>query len=310
MSKNISEYKKRFETLVESDMGSVRPLVSENLVSENWKKLTDTTGYWKVLYDTISKSPIKPKWQVENNPEKSNYITFGNWVIYKNLLQNSGYPIVYNDKNNQKKYFKFTNNSYKGEPFSNISVTSKKTGKTSKLGDFMKGPKTKVDACNPKTSPKDTHPIVKDALTILYNDKGKYGPKYHEDFSKKLFNVLIKKNGNDLKKTWNQLNLFQWGDLPQSKNFRICYQTMVGTDTKNGWDKVRHFIFTGYLRLTGRTERGDGAIPSKVFTYGKEAWDEVESWFGYDPEGWSEADISADKAGEQFAINTYKKYKK
>lgn len=310
MSREISEYKKRFDILVESEIGNVKPILSETIMSLNWKKPDDTLGYWKNLYDTLSKAPVKPKWQVTNDPKKSNYITYGNWTIYKDLLQNSGYPIVFNDTNNQKKYFKFAKNTYKGEPLSNISITSKKTGKTSKLSDFLKTPKTKIDTCNPKNAPKDSHPIVKDALTILYNDKGKYGPKYHEDFSKKLFNVLIRKNNNDLKKTWGQLNEFQWGKLAQSKNFRICYQTMVGTDTQNGWDKVRHFIYTGYLRLSGNIYRGDGRISSKLFTYGKEAWDEMESWFGKDPEGWSEADISADKAGEAFAVYTFKKYRK
>ncbi len=78
--------------------------------------------------------------------------------------------------------------------------------------------------------------------------------------------------------------------------YKDTYVRLVGTDTTNGWDKVMHFTKTAYLQyLSG------GFLLPESFTYGKEAWDQIEYWFGRDPEGWSLPDIRADNRGEKFA---------
>jgi hypothetical protein len=63
---------------------------------------------------------------------------------------------------------------------------------------------------------------------------------------------------------------------------------------KNGWDKVKHFAHSAYHRYT----KGH---PAAIITRAKEFNDLVESWFGQDPEGWSDDDMVANYKGINFA---------
>jgi hypothetical protein len=109
-----------------------------------------------------------------------------------------------------------------------------------------------------------------------------------------LFEECLRRNGGDYGAAFSLLNDLQWGRL--GVGLQRDYTRLVGTDTSNGWDKARHFIFTAYLQY-----RSGGFLAPEIFTYGKEIWDAVEGVVGRDPEGYSVPDIRADNRGEFFA---------
>ncbi len=125
--------------------------------------------------------------------------------------------------------------------------------------------------------------------------KGKpFSKTYYADLARHLFGIALDANSRDYGKAFERLDQLQWGDL--GAGLRKHYEKVVGTDSWNGWDKFRHFVFTAYLQY-----KSGGVLAPEIFTYGKEMWDEVEGWFGADPEGYSIPDIVADNLGEAFA---------
>jgi hypothetical protein len=60
----------------------------QNLISEQWARGTDQIGYWKILFEALTKSGIGVKWQVANDPVKSTFMYWGPWVINKDVNKN------------------------------------------------------------------------------------------------------------------------------------------------------------------------------------------------------------------------------
>ena len=116
---------------------------------------------------------------------------------------------------------------------------------------------------------------------------------YYDTLARHLFRAALHSNGRDYGDAFSQLNDLQWGQL--GGGLQRHYTDVVGTDSANGWDKFRHFVFTAYLQY-----KSYGLLLPEAFTYGKELWDEVEHFFGADPEGYSIPDIVADNRGERF----------
>lgn len=75
------------------------------------------------------------------------------------------------------------------------------------------------------------------------------------------------------------------------------YRAKFGSDNTKGWDKAMHFVKAAYITY----HMGPG--PALDASYGKEIYDEIESWFGKDPEGFSDADIVADKQGITWGLS-------
>ncbi|HRJ59694.1 MAG TPA: hypothetical protein PKZ97_01940 [Azospirillaceae bacterium] len=136
------------------------------------------------------------------------------------------------------------------------------------------------------------------AIEVINSDNTKYGAgnfpdNYYDEFSRKLYNKALSLSNGSPSAAFSMINKFQNGEL--GTKAQRHYTNIVGTDNTNGWDKVRHFIFTAFLQYEWNSLSAGG------FTYLKEAWDEIESWVDADPEGWSDADIVADNAGKAFA---------
>lgn len=132
---------------------------------------------------------------------------------------------------------------------------------------------------------------------------------YYEKISRELFEKALEKSGGDYGEALDLLNklsgnrdyhLDTFARTPVKNSdydgsYQDEYNKTVGTDTNNGWDKVRHFTGTANSQYDS-----SGFMAPEAFTYGKEAWDKVEGWVGKDPEGYSIPDIRADNRGEAF----------
>lgn len=129
---------------------------------------------------------------------------------------------------------------------------------------------------------------------------GKFPDNYYDEFSRYMFKEILKQNGGNYREAFSILNALQSGDL--GSELQQAYTQIVGTDIVNGWDKVRHFIFTAWLQ-----EISGGFLLPEGFTYSKETLDEIEQFLGRDPEGYSLQDIYADNLGEAFAEEIAKK---
>jgi hypothetical protein len=124
----IKEYNERFEgrLITESKKGSdyinnffdfliknANYSKKEIVLSETWErtppgKSKDPIGYWKILFENLTKSGIGVKWQVANDPAKSSFMYWGGWVINKDLKKNGGFPITWTDAATKTNYyFKF-----------------------------------------------------------------------------------------------------------------------------------------------------------------------------------------------------------
>jgi hypothetical protein len=97
----------------ESQYIVLKDQLSGGLLSEQWLrtpagKPKDPIGYWKILFDNLKTAGIGVKWQVANDPAKSTYMYWGNWIIWKDLTKNGGFPISWTDPSSKKNYlFKF-----------------------------------------------------------------------------------------------------------------------------------------------------------------------------------------------------------
>jgi hypothetical protein len=136
-------------------------------------------------------------------------------------------------------------------------------------------------------------------LDQLTRDTATYGvhsfpDDYYDTLARHLFDEALRRNGRDYGAAFSLLNDVQNAELGTA--LQREYTRVVGTDSANGWDKIRHFIFTGYLQYFS-----GGFVAPEAFTYGKEIWDALEGLLGYDPEGYSVPDIRADNRGEFFA---------
>ncbi|MFZ1467465.1 MAG: DUF4157 domain-containing protein, partial [Paracoccaceae bacterium] len=123
---------------------------------------------------------------------------------------------------------------------------------------------------------------------------GAFPSDYYDTLARHLFNVALRQNGRDYSAAFSTLDSLQWNSF--GSGLQDHYTRIIGTDSANGWDKFRHFVFTAYLQwLSG------GVLAPEAFTYGKELYDEAEQAFGKDPEGYSVPDVRADNKGEKFA---------
>ncbi|MBD3885862.1 hypothetical protein IFO70_29560 [Phormidium tenue FACHB-886] len=137
------------------------------------------------------------------------------------------------------------------------------------------------------------------ALDQLQEDARKYNgnfpPNYYETISRHLFQVALENNGGDPYDALLIVHAIANDHDDFSREFQSEYERLVGTDSENGWDKVRHFTACAFLQYK------HGTVPQELFAHGKEILDEIESWFGGDPEGYSSSDIYADNRGQIFA---------
>lgn len=137
------------------------------------------------------------------------------------------------------------------------------------------------------------------ALDRLQEDarryNGSFPPNYYETISRHLFQVALENNGGDPYNALLMVHAMANDQDDFSREFQSEYERLVGTDSENGWDKVRHFTACAFLQYKY------GTVPQELFAHGKEIFDEIESWFGGDPEGYSSSDIYADNRGQAFA---------
>ena len=155
---------------------------------------------------------------------------------------------------------------------------------------------------DPKKKPpkkkKKKHFLIRAGIAKIDADnkrfKGKFPSDYYDTLARHLYKVALRENGRDYGDAFSMLDDLQWNTYgPDLQNH---YTRVVGTDSANGWDKFRHFVFTAYLQWYS-----GGILLPEGFTYGKELYDEAEKFFGKDPEGYSVPDIRADNKGEKFA---------
>jgi hypothetical protein len=144
---------------------------------------------------------------------------------------------------------------------------------------------------------KSDHHLILAGVKRLYEDKKRYGANfpvdYYDQICRYLFQLALNKNGGNKLKAFEDLR-----DISDGKfgwDFQNHYTKLVGTDKKNGWDKVKHFAHSAYHRYT------KGHPAAAIITRAKEFNDLVESWFGQDPEGWSDDDMVANYKGINFA---------
>jgi len=145
----------------------------------------------------------------------------------------------------------------------------------------------------------EQHYLITEGIARIDRDEQRFGrgafpSDYYDTLARHLFRIALRHKGRDYGDAFSLLNSLQWNEL--GRGLQDHYTDVVGTDSANGWDKFRHFVFTAYLQY-----KSYGLLAPEGFTYGKEIYDEVEGFFGADPEGYSVADIRADNRGERFA---------
>jgi hypothetical protein len=153
-------------------------------------------------------------------------------------------------------------------------------------------------------------------VEILKRDSEKYQGNfpehYYEKISRELFEKALEKTGGDYSKALDLLNNLSGnsdthietfvGGMDYDSFYQKEYTKTVGSDSENGWDKVRHFTGTANSQYDS-----SGFFAPEAFTYGKEAWDALENLVGKDPEGYSIPDIRADNRGEAFGEELQKR---
>jgi len=110
----------------------------QNLIAEQWVRGADQIGYWKVLFDQLTKGGIGVKWQVANDPVKSTFMYWGPWVIWKDTNKNGGWPITFTGADKKLWLFKFKGGKYAGQPANNIILESKFINSTFNLSEWGK----------------------------------------------------------------------------------------------------------------------------------------------------------------------------
>lgn len=110
----------------------------ENLMSEQWNQGKDALGYWKMLFNQLKKDGVNIKWQVANDPVKSNYMYWGPWVIWKDVNKNGGWPISFSGSDKKVWLFKFSGGKYSGQPLDNINLESKSINSVFKFSEWVK----------------------------------------------------------------------------------------------------------------------------------------------------------------------------
>ncbi|MGB3532201.1 MAG: PA14 domain-containing protein [Microcoleaceae cyanobacterium] len=147
-----------------------------------------------------------------------------------------------------------------------------------------------------KNETESDHYLVLAGIKKLHEDKKKYNGNYPSDYydeiCRHLFSIALK-HQNNKKRAFNELKKLSDGDF--GWDFQDEYTELVGTDTKNGWDKVRHFSHSACYRYVM------GPLVAAFLTRGKEARDQLEHIIGLDPEGWSNNDMIANYKGITFA---------
>ena len=125
-----------FEKTLKSIFKEQWELKKENTkksLTEQWARLTDQIGYWKILFENLTKSGIGVKWEVANDPVKSTFMYWGMWVISKDVNKNGGYPISFTSPDKKLWLFKFKGGKYAGQQQGNILIESKVIGFTYEL---------------------------------------------------------------------------------------------------------------------------------------------------------------------------------
>jgi len=111
---------------------------AKTLIAEQWARLTDQVGYWKILFDQLTKGGIGVKWEVANDPVKSTFMYWGPWVIWKDINKNGGWPVTFSGADKKLWLFKFQGGKYGGQPANNIILESKYINSTFNLGSWGK----------------------------------------------------------------------------------------------------------------------------------------------------------------------------
>jgi hypothetical protein len=135
--KVISENEKKPENiLMEQKINQLFP--TQNLLSENWQRDKDPIGYWKVLFEQLTKGGIGVKWEKPNDPAGSTFMYWGPWVIWKDINKNGGWPVSFTSADKKLWLFKFQGGKYAGQPATNIILDSKLIYSTFNLGQWGK----------------------------------------------------------------------------------------------------------------------------------------------------------------------------
>lgn len=171
-----------------------------------------------------------------------------------------------------------------------------------RLAGAAAGPQPKAAAAAPPPPVTTTHYLVQAGIDRINADRRTYPQKFPNDYydtlCRHLFEIALDHNDRNYGAAFGVMNDLQNARL--GLGLQRHYTQVVGTDTANGWDKVRHFTFTAYLEWNSL-----GILAPEAFTYGKEVWDQLEYWshglLGHDPEGYSVPDVRADNRGEAFA---------
>lgn len=132
----------------------------------------------------------------------------------------------------------------------------------------------------------------------LDSDKSKYACRFPDDyeaeFARYMYFAALADTRGDRNRAIDLLNDIMGGtDAGATGPY---YTKLVGTDTANGWDKVRHFVRAAHILMH------HGHLAADVAGYGKESFDFIERLLGKDPEGFSGEDIYSDNLGEAFAL--------
>jgi len=96
-------------------------------------------GYWKILFNVLTKHGIPVKWENSNGDDSSFMYWNSSWIIYKDLTTNGGYPILFTDSaTNVSAKFKFLGGKYAGQLADKIILDSESINLTFNLGLFGK----------------------------------------------------------------------------------------------------------------------------------------------------------------------------
>jgi len=201
-------FESRFKEMLISKLESIHIIEEQkknnSVLSEQWARLKDAIGYWKILFTNLKSGGIGVKWQVPNDPVKSTFMYWGGWIIWKDVNKNGGYPVSFTDStSNVSMVFKFKGGKYAGQPLSNIILEPKSITATFNLSQFGKLPNKQISGTitqykksNPKAvvSNQPTAQDLKTAQTVFDELKAAFdGGGTYEDDAITAFNKIKNK---------------------------------------------------------------------------------------------------------------------
>lgn len=259
VGKLISENENKPQNiLVEQKINRLFPTNQLLTEASVWQRAQDSDGYWKILFDQLTKGGIGVKWQVANDPVKSTFMFWGPWVIWKDATKNGGWPVTFTDSSKKLWLFKFQGGKYAGQPATNIILESKFVNSTFNLGQWGKSDAKAITTSLSnlmKTKPKQTTNVQ----GCTYGGKAITAQQI-PGVATKIFTELayaFDGAGTYEKEAVDAYNMITCKPILDAVNAKVKARRMSGINNVGDWakDEMSDYDFEQYRTIWNRLQK-------------------------------------------------------